>query len=579
MAAGLAVPHGQTKDPGLAGRDTEVAEIGAFLAATAGAPSALVIVGDVGIGKTAVWKHAVQAASGTYRVLSCRPARAEAPLAFAALDDLFGEVLEEILPRLPAPRRRALEAALHGSPAGPFTISQDETSSQARTDGEPASRGRTASQAGNRGEPVRRGRTGAREPAGQTGSRGGAGGQDGPRAREGGPGGPDRPWPEPRVLARAALDGLRILSRDRPVLLAVDDVQWLDRPSAQVLEFCIRRLDQAAVSILLTLRGEDPVFPLGLEQALSPACLACAQLGGLSPGAIGTILRARLGVTFPRSTFRRLYEACGGNPLYALESGRALLERGRACTAGEPIPIPAGISDLVRPRLRGLSPDALRVGRLIAASADPREHVIRAAHGDQDSWAAMDEVIDDGLIRRDNDGLRFTHPLLGPVLYAEMTAGERRDVHRRLADSAGDVEERAWHLALGADGPSGEIAGLLDAAARHAAARGAPEAAAVLAEQAIRMTPSRPSAEGPARILRAADYHFRAGEIGRSRELVESALTGCPAGPAGRRCSSGRRPSATTSPAGRRRSTCSTRRRWRRPPIRNFARMRRANSP
>src|SRR5439155_101362 len=220
MAAGLAVPQGQTKD-GLVGRDAEVAEIGAFLTATAGAPSALVVVGDVGIGKTAVWKHTVQAASGTYRVLSCRPARAEAPLAFSALDDLLGGVLAEILPGLPEPRRRALEAALHGSPAAPFTLS----------------------------------------------------------------------------------------------------------------------LDQPAVSILLTLRGEDPVFPLGLEQALSPASLACAQLGGLSPVAIGAILRARLGVTFPRSTFRRLYEACGGNPLYALESGRALLERGRACTAGEPIPI------------------------------------------------------------------------------------------------------------------------------------------------------------------------------------------------------------------------------------------------
>ena len=252
--------------------------------------------------------------------------------------------------------------------------------------------------------------------------------------------------------------------------------------------------------------------------------------GRAGPWCHRAILRARLGVTFPRSTLRRLYEACGGNPLYALESGRALLERGRACAAGEPIPIPAGISDLVRPRLRGLSADALRVGLLIAASADPREHVIRAAHGDQDSWAAMDEVIDDGLIRRDSDALRFTHPLLGPVLYAEMTMSERRDVHRRLARSAGDVEERAWHLALGADGPAGEIAGLLDAAARHAAARGAPETAAVLAEQAMRMTPSRPSPEGPARILRAADYHFRAGEIGRSRELVESALTGCPAG-------------------------------------------------
>jgi DNA-binding CsgD family transcriptional regulator len=519
MAAGLAIPHGQTKDPGLVGRDAEVAEIGAFLAATAGAPSALVIVGDVGIGKTAVWKHAVQAASGSHRVLSCRPARAEVPLTFSALDDLFGGVLGEILPGLPDPRRRALEAALHGSPA---TISHDETTSQPGTRGRgPVARGGTASQPGT-GEPVGQN---------QTGSRGGPDGQDGPRILGDGPGPPGRPSPEPRLLARAVLDGLRILSRDTPVLLAVDDAQWLDRPSAQVLEFCIRRLDQAGVSILLTLRGEDPVFPLGLEQALSPACLACAQLGGLSPGAIGSILRARLGVTFPRSTFRRLYEACGGNPLYALASGRALLERGRACAAGEPIPIPAGISDLVRPRLRGLSPGALRVGRLIAASADPREHVIRAAHGDRACGAAMDEVIDDGLIRRDSDALRFTHPLLGPVLYAEMTAGERRDIHRRLARGAGDVEERAWHLALGADGPSGEIAGLLDAAARHAAARGAPETAAVLAEQAIRMTPSPSSPDGPARILRAADYHFRAGEIGRSRELVESALTGCPAGP------------------------------------------------
>ena len=521
MAAGLAISHGQTKDPGLVGRDAEVAEIGAFLAATAGAPSALIIVGDVGIGKTAVWKHAVHAASGTYRVLSCRPARAEAPLAFSALDDLFGGVLGEMLPGLPEPRRRALEAALHGSPGGPVTISQDETTIQPRPRREAAARGATATRAGTGGGPIGRG---------GTQSRGGASGQERLRAEGDGPGGHGRPWPEPRLLARAVLDGLRILSRDRPVLLAVDDAQWVDRPSAQALEFCVRRLDQAAVSILLTLRGEDPVFPLGLEQALSPACLACAQLGGLSPGAIGTILRARLGVTFPRSTFRRLHEACGGNPLYALESGRALLERGRACAAGEPIPIPAGISDLVRPRLRGLSPDALRVGRLIAASADPREHVIRAAHGGQDSWAAMDEVIDDGLIRRDSDALRFTHPLLGPVLYAEMTAGERRDVHRRLARSAGDVEERAWHLALGADGPSGEIAGLLDDAARQAAARGAPETAAVLAEQAVRMTPSRPSPEGPARVLRAADYHFRAGEIGRSRELVESALTGCPAG-------------------------------------------------
>jgi DNA-binding CsgD family transcriptional regulator len=461
MAAGLAIPHAHVQHPELIGRDAEAAEIGAFLAATAGVPSALVIAGDVGIGKTAVWKHTLRSAALTHRVLSCRPARAEVPLAWSALDDLFGGVLGEILTGLAEPRRRALEAALHGRP-------------------------------------------GAARAAGGTS----------PRA-------------EPRLLARAVLDALRILSADRPVLLAVDDVQWLDRPSADALEFCIRRLERSPVSILLTIRGEDPVSPLGLEQALPPACLACAQLAGLGPGAIGAILAARLGVTFPRSTFRRLYEACGGNPLYALESGRALLERGRACTPGEPIPIPAGIGDLVRHRLRGLSPGALRLVRLIAASAEPRERAIRAAHGGRGCRAAMDEVIDDRLVRRDGDGLRFTHPLLGPVLYAEMTMGERRDVHRRLAHGTGDREEHAWHLALGADGPSGEIAALLDAAAGDAGARGAPEAAAILAEQAMRMAPSP---EVPGRILRAADYHFRAGEFGRSRDLVESALSGCPAG-------------------------------------------------
>jgi len=475
MAAGLAIPRGQIEDPGLIGREAEVGEIGAFIAATSGAPAALVIAGDVGIGKTAVWRHVVRSASRSHRVLSCRPARAEAPLAFSALDDLFGGVLDEIIPALPEARRWALQAALHGGP-------------------------------------------GTRDGAGDPGT-GGQPGRAGP------------PWPEPRLLARAVLDGLRILARDTPVLLAVDDAQWLDHPSAAALEFCIRRLEQAAVSILLTLRGEDPVFPLGLEQALSPGSLACAQLGGVSAGSIGAILHARLGVTFPRSTLRRLYDTCGGNPLYALESGRALLERGRACVAGEPIPIPAGISDLVRHRLRGLSPDALRVGRLVAASGDPREQVIRAAHGNQDSGAAMDQVIDDGLIRRDSDALRFTHPLLGPVLYAEMTMSERRDVHRRLAASAVDVEEHAWHVALGASGPAEEIAALLDRAARHAAGRGAPEAAAVLAEQALRMTPAWPPRGGPARTLRAADYHFRAGELGRSRELVESALAGCPESP------------------------------------------------
>ena len=144
------------------------------------------------------------------RVLSCQPASAERPLAFSALDDLFGDVAEEVLPALPGPRRRAVEVALLRD-ASP----------------EPPSAG-----------PSRAG----------------------------------RPLPERRVLARGILDALRILSGDAPLVVAVDDAQWLDRPSAGVLEFCFRRLQREPVSILLTFRTGDasPARPGPRPAAGSP---------------------------------------------------------------------------------------------------------------------------------------------------------------------------------------------------------------------------------------------------------------------------------------------------------------------
>ena len=450
--------------PGPTGREAEVAEISAFLPASAGTPSAVAIAGDIGIGKTVVWQHVVEAARTDCRVLSCCPVQAESPLAFSALDDLFGGVIEEVLAELPEPRRHAVGAALlHGHPELP--------------------------------------------------------GAD-----------PGRPEPEPRLLARGILDALRVLSADRPLVLAVDNAQWLDPPSASVLAFCIRRLQHEAVSIVVTCRDEGERGLLGLGRDLPSAALLHVRLGPLSPGAISQILHSRLGATFGKYTLARLYEACGGNPFYALESARALLELGRTCSAGEPLPIPDVLSDLVRHRLRGLTGDTLRVGRLVAASADPREHVILAAHGGQESWVALDQAIDDGIIERDGDALRFTHSLLRPVLYGEMTRGERRDVHRLLAAHTGGTAERAWHLALSAEGPNDEIATTLDAAAERAAASGEPGTAAVLEEQAVRLTPSAQAGRRRERALCASGYHFRAGELTRSRDLIESALTNSPAG-------------------------------------------------
>jgi DNA-binding CsgD family transcriptional regulator/tetratricopeptide (TPR) repeat protein len=453
----------RTVDSGPTGRDAETAEICAFLAAAAGTPSAVAIAGDIGIGKTVVWKHVLLAACAGARVLSCSPAQAESPLAFAALDDLFGGVIKEVIAELPEARRQAVGAVLlHG--------------------------------------------------------RSGLPGAD-----------PGHPEPEQQLLARGILDVLRVLSADRPLVLAVDNAHWLDRPSAAVLGFCIRRLQHEAVSIVVTLRDEGERGLPGLGRDLPSGAFLHVRLGPLSPGAISQILQSRLGATFGKYTLARLYEACAGNPFYALESARALLERGHTCPAGEPLPVPDVLGDLVRHRVRGMTGDTLRIGRLIAASADPREHVILAAHGGQESWVALDKAIDDGIIERDGDALRFTHCLLRPVLYGEMTRGERRDVHRLLAAHAGETAERAWHLALSAEGPSDEIAATLDAAAERAAAGGEPVTAAVLEEQAVRLTPSAQARQRRDRALRAGDYHFRAGELTRSRELIESALASWPA--------------------------------------------------
>ena len=286
------------------------------------------------------------------------------------------------------------------------------------------------------------------------------------------------------------------------------------------------------MAILRTFRGAGVAPPLGLDRALPPGRSLQVTLGPLSPGAIGEILRSRLGVVLPRYTLARLYEDCGWNPFYALESARALVGHQLSSVASGPIPVPNSLGDLVRHRAHGLSAEARDVGRLVAASPCPRERVIRAAYGAGESWVAIDQAIDEGIIERDGEALHFTHPLLRSVLYAEMTLNQRRQVHRRLGAVVAEIEERAWHLALGAEGPSEEIATILDGAAEHAESRGAPESAAVLAEQAARLTPASRSDEARARSVNVADHHFRGGDIARSRELIQSVLTANPSGPA-----------------------------------------------
>jgi len=440
----------------------------AFLSATFGTPDAFVITGDAGIGKTAIWRHVLRGIGRSPRLLSCQPAPAERPLAFSALDDLLGDIVGDVLSALAEPHRHAVESALLRKPH--------------------------------------------------------------PGASSAGFPGAGRALPDQRVLARGILETFQILAGSAPLIVAVDDAQWLDRPSADVLNFSFRRLRNEPVRILLTLRTGEPAR-LGLDRALPPDRLGHVHLGPLSLAVIGEILRTRLGTVLPRFALTRLYDTCGGNPFYALECARTILDNPHLPLTREPLPLPRSLDILVRHRLRRLTPDVQRVGRLVAASSDPRERLIRAAYDDGESWAAIDRAIDQGIIERNGGGLRFTHPLLQSVLYADMPLAERRQVHQRLAAVAGEIEDRAWHLALGAVKPSEDIANVLCDAAGHAASRGAPGEGATLIEQAVRLTPLTQPETARKREVQAADYHFRAGSMARSRELIQAALAGCPAGP------------------------------------------------
>src|SRR4051794_23281069 len=163
------------------------------------------------------------------------------------------------------------------------------------------------------------------------------------------------------AVSRAALGLLQGLARDGPLLVAVDDVQWLDTPTEHVLAFALRRLADAPVRALFARRSADGP-PLGLQRAAQVA------VAPLAAGELGAVLHDRLGLELPRPRLHGLHRACGGNPFYALEIGRALQSDHRA--PGPP-PVPESLGELLRLRLETLSADAREAALITAASAQP----------------------------------------------------------------------------------------------------------------------------------------------------------------------------------------------------------------
>jgi DNA-binding CsgD family transcriptional regulator len=319
------------------------------------------------------------------------------------------------------------------------------------------------------------------------------------------------------AIAFATLGVLRALAAARPVVLAIDDVQWLDAPSAAALSFAWRRLRGERVGLWLTRRVAVPAL-----LAESDDSVRRLELGAMSLGAIHQLLHDRLDLALPRPTLRRVHEATGGNPFFALEMGRGLERRGAIPRGGEPLPVPERLQDLMHDRLASLPRRTRESLPVVAALSRPTPALVSAATGDE---AALRPALDAQVLELEGERLRFSHPLLASVAYQGLDALGRRALHRRLATLVGEEEERARHLALGSSEADATVAAALERAAKHARARGATATAADLCEQACRLTPADRVDDVNRRRVAAARHRFAAGDTRGARELLEQALS------------------------------------------------------
>lgn len=326
----------------------------------------------------------------------------------------------------------------------------------------------------------------------------------------------------PIEIARGLLSLLRSTAERAPVLVAIDDVQWLDNPSEAAIAFVARRLGDADVRLLLARRASssaEPV-PFALDRELGDA-LVTQRVGPLSLADLDRLLESRAGVRLPRPRLERLHRACGGNPLYALEIARLI----EASDDLDDLPLPPRLSSALESRILTLPPQAREAAVLAASCLQPTAQIVERAAG---SAAGIEAAIAGDVLQIDGRRLRFTHPLLAEATYASTPPWERRTAHTRLADAADSPLERAHHLARATEAPTEDVAAELATAAEEAASRGVPATAAELAGAAARLTPDETLRDQ--RSVVAAEYKTVSGDPEGARADLEALAARLPNG-------------------------------------------------
>ena len=290
------------------------------------------------------------------------------------------------------------------------------------------------------------------------------------------------------------------------MLLAVDDLQWLDPATAGTLAFALRRLRESPVLLLATARAEE------LQPTHDPVAIAGHRLTipPLDVASLSRLIARELGRRLPWPVVRRIATIAAGNAFLAIELARVASASGAAPDELSPAALSRSmhIRRLAETRVRVLPESTRTALGVLAALGEPRTAVLARVLSDE---AVLEAAFDAGVVEEQGDRVRFTHPLLVAGALSSLSPSRRRSIHRTLADLADTPEERARHLAAATTEPSPEVAAAIEEGAAGARSRGAPAAAAQLLEDAVRLTPAADGAALGRRLVSAGKCREQAG--------------------------------------------------------------------
>ncbi len=342
---------------------------------------------------------------------------------------------------------------------------------------------------------------------------------------------PSGTLPDQRTLSVAVAGVLRSLTASAPLLVAVDDAQWLDESSAAILAYAVRRLVDRPLGLLASVRaGSDDGGAIDLPSAVPVDRTDRIRVGPMPLASLHRLFQLRLGRSFPRLVLVRIEAASGGNPLYALEIARALSAADIPMDPHAPLPVPDSLGSLMAGRIAAL-PAATRHAMLLAAAAavPSVETLERAQPGLE---AALTPAVEDGVVAVNEGMARFTHPLFAQAVLGRAQPTDLRQTHAELAAATRAPEARARHLGQAAEGPDESVAEALVEAAAGARDRGATLDATALYREAGWATPADLADRRLERQRLAAECLFiDLSEVVEADDILEAALRTAPPGP------------------------------------------------